>query len=239
MRIFGHPFFHRSLAIFIFASLGLAAFMAQADEPSSGNPELDKIKRATLETISTLQAVTSATVAPISPNQASEVLIYALSMVGVKYRYGGNSAVTGFDCSGFVHHVFAEIAAYTLPRRSEAIALQGTKVAIADLVAGDLVFYNTRSRLNSHVGIYLGNNTFVHAPSRGKSVEIVDMKLLYWQKRFNGARRLLAGSVTTSEPVDNTVSENWVSSVANRDADGKLASKKNKEPDAMPITNGQ
>ena len=98
------------MAIFTLASLGFAPFMAQADEPGSGNPELDKIQRATLEPISTLQAVTSATVAPISPNQASEVLIYALSMVGVKYRYGGNSAVTGFDCSGFVHHVFAEIA---------------------------------------------------------------------------------------------------------------------------------
>ena len=173
--------------------LGLSStsLIAHADDTP-----LSKMKSAAAEVISTLQPDLSLPTASLKStgDQASEVLIYALSMVGVKYKYGGSSAATGFDCSGFVSHVFSEIAAYTLPRNSEAIATQGVKVAINQLVAGDLVFFNTRSRKNSHVGIYLGNNSFVHAPSRGKSVEIVDMKLRYWEKHFNGARRLLAGA---------------------------------------------
>ncbi len=171
-------------------ALGFTSQVAYADETSLG-----KMKSAAADVISTLQPDLSLTSAKLKStgDKASEVLSYALSMVGVKYKYGGSSAATGFDCSGFVSHVFSEIADYTLPRNSEAIATQGVKVvAISQLVAGDLVFFNTRSRKNSHVGIYLGNNSFVHAPSRGKKVEIVDMKIPYWEKHFNGARRLLA-----------------------------------------------
>jgi cell wall-associated NlpC family hydrolase len=168
----------------------------------------------------------------ITRDRTSEVTVYALSLVGVKYKFGGNSAATGFDCSGFVNHVFAEIADYALPRNSEAIAQRGMVVDKNDLQAGDLVFYNTRSRANSHVGIYLGNNTFVHSPSRGKSVEIVDMTENYWQKRFNGARRLLSGSqvasqITTAskaQPAKPVVSKAAVMA---------------KQPDGMPIMNGQ
>ncbi len=179
----------------LFTTLGFSLALvftpqvAYADETP-----LSKMKSAAADVISTLQPDLSLTSAKLKStgDKASEVLNYALSMVGVKYKYGGSSAATGFDCSGFVSHVFSEIADYTLPRNSEAIATQGVKVAISHLVAGDLVFFNTRSRKNSHVGIYLGNNSFVHAPSRGKRVEIVDMKIPYWEKHFNGARRLLA-----------------------------------------------
>jgi cell wall-associated NlpC family hydrolase len=166
-------------------------------------------------------------------DRTSEVLVYALSLVGVKYQFGGNSAATGFDCSGFVHHVFGEIANVALPRSAEAIAQRGAAVAKDDLTAGDLVFYNTRSRANSHVGIYLGNNTFVHSPSPGKSVEIVDMTENYWRKRFNGAKRLLPATNVASLPVVDTDTSLPVPKT--------VLVKPNlvKVPDAVPIVNGQ
>jgi cell wall-associated NlpC family hydrolase len=165
-------------------------------------------------------------------DRTSEVTVYALSLVGVKYKFGGNSAATGFDCSGFVNHVFGEIADYALPRNAEAIAQRGIVIDKNDLQAGDLVFYNTRSRANSHVGIYLGNNTFVHSPSRGKSVEIVDMTENYWQKRFNGARRLLSGSQLASQ-ITTASKAQPAKPVVSR------AAAMAKQPDGMPITDGQ
>jgi cell wall-associated NlpC family hydrolase len=120
----------------------------------------------------------------------SEVLVYALSLVGVQYRFGGNSAATGFDCSGFVRHVFSEVAAHTLPRRAEEMSRIGTSVTRDGLSPGDLVFYNTLQRPFSHVGIYLGEGRFVHSPSVGRSVEIVNMQDNYWTRRYNGARRV-------------------------------------------------
>lgn len=128
--------------------------------------------------------------APAS-DRLQNMLIHAISLIGVKYKFSGSSAQSGFDCSGFVRHVFAESVALELPRSSYAMGRVGLKVNTDDLRPGDLVFYNTLHRAFSHVGIYLGEGRFVHAPSRGKSVEIVDMSDSYWRKRFNGARRLV------------------------------------------------
>jgi cell wall-associated NlpC family hydrolase len=122
----------------------------------------------------------------------TNLLIYAISMVGVKYKFGGNAEQSGFDCSGFVRYVFSESIPLELPRSSYAMGKLGKAVKSDDLQAGDLVFYNTLQRAFSHVGIYLGEGRFIHSPSRGKSVEIVDMSDRYWKKRFNGARRLVA-----------------------------------------------
>ena len=131
--------------------------------------------------------------APLS-DRLQNLLIHAISLIGVKYKYGGSSADAGFDCSGFVRHVFAVSTAIELPRNSYAMGKLGESVAKDDLRPGDLVFYNTLHRSFSHVGIYLGEGRFVHAPSRGKSVEIVDMSdHHYWKRRFNGARRLVSG----------------------------------------------
>lgn len=171
-------------------------------------------------------------------DRTSEVLVYALSLVGVKYQFGGKSAATGFDCSGFVHHVFGEVANLALPRSAESMAQRGAAVVRDDLTAGDLVFYNTRSRANSHVGIYLGNNTFVHAPSRGKSVEVVDMSENYWRKRFNGARRLLPDANLARA----TINASALPPLLPRLATQKIITVKPlllKEPDAMPVINGQ
>ena len=130
---------------------------------------------------------------PLS-DRLQNLLIHAISLIGVKYKYGGSSADAGFDCSGFVRHVFAESTAIELPRNSYAMGKLGDSVEKDDLRPGDLVFYNTLRRSFSHVGIYLGEGRFVHAPSRGKSVEIVDMSATYWKKRFNGARRLVGAN---------------------------------------------
>ena len=125
-------------------------------------------------------------------SKATDLLMYSLSLVGVQYKYGGKSPETGLDCSGFVSHVFRHVASLALPHNAYAISLVGKKIAPHELRPGDLVFFNTLRKSFSHVGIYLGDNRFVHAASSSTGkVEISDMSDQYWQTRFNGARRLL------------------------------------------------
>ncbi|MDD5404559.1 MAG: C40 family peptidase [Sulfuricella sp.] len=121
----------------------------------------------------------------------SEMLSYALKLIGVNYKYGGTKPTTGFDCSGFVSHVFHQVAGLSLPHNALAISRQGKRISMNELQPGDLVFFNTLRRSFSHVGIYIGNNRFVHAPSSGGGVEVVSLQDSYWVKHFNGARRLL------------------------------------------------
>ncbi|MBS4097738.1 MAG: C40 family peptidase [Sulfuricella sp.] len=125
-----------------------------------------------------------------SIDKAHSTLNYAMSLVGINYKFGGTSPETGMDCSGFVSHVFRQAADLVLPHNAKAISMFGKKITISDLRPGDLVFYNTMRRTYSHVGIYLGDNKFVHASVTGRGVEVVDMKESYWARRFNGARRL-------------------------------------------------
>ena len=115
---------------------------------------------------------------------------YAVSLTGTPYKYGGTSPDTGFDCSGFVGHVFKHSLRKSLPRTSAEMSRVGVAQKSAMLKPGDLVFYNTLHKSFSHVGIYLGNGRFIHSPSSGKSVSIVNMNEPYWQKRYNGARRI-------------------------------------------------
>ena len=124
-------------------------------------------------------------------NGAQDVAIYALGLIGVDYRYGGETPENGVDCSGLVRYVFQQVTGVTLPRTSKELSRLGSKVASADLAPGDLVFFNTRRFQFSHVGIYLGDNRFIHAPSTGSEVEIARMSEGYWQKHFDGARRLI------------------------------------------------
>lgn len=113
-----------------------------------------------------------------------------MSLLGIKYRRGGNTAENGLDCSGFVRLVFKNTNEAELPRTAKEISQQGKKVDTKDLKPGDLVFYNTLRKSFSHVGIYLGDNQFIHAPSAGGKIRIESMNLSYWKKRFNGARRI-------------------------------------------------
>lgn len=117
-------------------------------------------------------------------------MLHALRFVGVPYRYGGDSPEAGFDCSGLVWRVYQQAAGIPLPRDTHAISQVGEAIAREELQPGDLVFFNTLHRPFSHVGIYLGEERFIHAPSQGGAVEIARISERYWRQRFDGARRI-------------------------------------------------
>jgi cell wall-associated NlpC family hydrolase len=121
---------------------------------------------------------------------AQELAMYAMGLIGIRYTFGGRTPDTGFDCSGLVRYVFNRVTGRALPHNAFEMARMGVSVAKSELQVGDLVFYNTRGARFSHVGIYIGEGRFVHAPSRGGRVHIVDMSNRYWINRFDGARRL-------------------------------------------------
>ena len=128
---------------------------------------------------------------PEAPSaRARELALHALNQIGIPYRFGGSSPEQGFDCSGLVQYVFNQGAGLALPRNTQAMSKVGAPVEADELAPGDLVFFDTLRRPYSHVGIYLGAHRFVHAPTSGGKVELVDMRERYWQSRFNGARRL-------------------------------------------------
>ncbi|KVE33817.1 C40 family peptidase [Burkholderia sp. TSV86] len=122
--------------------------------------------------------------------KAGDVVVGALNMIGVRYRWGGNTPDSGLDCSGFVRYVFQDTLGMSLPRRAEEMSRVGEKVRMSELKPGDLVFFNTMRRTFSHVGIYIGDNKFVHSPSTGSTIRVDDLDSSYWEKRFTGARRI-------------------------------------------------
>ncbi|HEU0187280.1 MAG TPA: C40 family peptidase [Gallionellaceae bacterium] len=121
----------------------------------------------------------------------NDVAVYALSLSDTPYRYGGNTPESGFDCSGFVRHVYKHTLGLSLPRTSHEMSRVGEPQKVSRLQPGDLVFYNTRHQSYSHVGIYLGEGKFVHSPRAGSSVRVENMNESYWLARYNGARRLI------------------------------------------------
>ncbi len=153
---------------------------------------------AILLALSSFVHAESPTAEPVSPEaqaqtgeKSQELLLYALSLNGTAYKYGGRSADSGFDCSGFVAYVFREAAGLALPHSARAMSQNGEQVAKTELKPGDLVFFNTLRRAFSHVGIYLGDNRFIHASSSSSGdVMVSDLTEKYWSKRFNGARRV-------------------------------------------------
>jgi cell wall-associated NlpC family hydrolase len=120
----------------------------------------------------------------------NEVALYAMSLADTPYRYGGNSVENGFDCSGFVQHVYLNTVGMRLPRTSAEMSRVGMNLETAELRPGDLVFFNTRKKPFSHVGIYVGEERFVHSPSSGRSIMVTSMREDYWRSRYNGARRV-------------------------------------------------
>jgi len=122
---------------------------------------------------------------------ANAVLMRALSLIGTPYRWGGNTPEGGFDCSGLVNYVFADMLDLRLPRTSrELAAWQGPRIARAQLATADLVFFGSGGQV-SHVGIYIGDGRFVHAPSSGGTVRVERLDERYWTSRYSGARRVL------------------------------------------------
>lgn len=122
---------------------------------------------------------------------ASQLVLAAMNFIDTPYRRGGNAAETGFDCSGFTRHVFDLTLGLRLPRRADEQARdqQLQPIERDALQPGDLVFFNTMRRTFSHVGIYIGDGRFIHAPRTGAQVRIEDMGSSYWARRFDGARR--------------------------------------------------
>jgi len=121
---------------------------------------------------------------------AQDAIDQAVELLGIRYRRGGSSPDAGFDCSGFVGHVFHEGLGLVLPRSSREMSKSGEVVDRDELRPGDLVFFNTMRKAFSHVGIYLGDGQFVHSPRSGGRVRIEDLRDSYWIRRFNGARRI-------------------------------------------------
>ena len=168
------------LALFVvIGSLQAPAVLAQsATDPEASN-------RITSVASQLANTVTTSVV------DGTESLINnAMQLIGVRYRWGGNTPQSGLDCSGFVRYVFNDTFGFLLPRKSAQMSQVGLEIRKDELRPGDLVFFNTMRHAFSHVGIYVGDNKFIHAPSKGKSIRVDDMTKAYWEKRYNGARRM-------------------------------------------------
>jgi len=130
---------------------------------------------------------------PTAAQRANDVLFRALGLVGTPYRWGGNTPESGFDCSGLVVYVFREAAGLVLPRSATTMSeIARPAVRESELRPGDLVFFRERNgRKVGHVGIYVGEGRFVHAPNEGGSVRLDRLETAYWHEHYAGARRVI------------------------------------------------
>ena len=188
----------RWLCTFILA----CACSAQAAPTTTSSDDIDRLATdkgllTRLEDVRHKVADKAHTVA----GQASELVVNAMGFLGVPYKRGGTSAETGFDCSGFVRAMYQQTVGLLLPRSADQQAAATQTIDKKELQPGDLVFFNTMRRSFSHVGIYVGDGKFIHAPRSGAEVRVEDMSISYWARRFNGARR-----VATSNTGENLAS---------------------------------
>lgn len=186
---------HRTGYVLTAASLLILTGCAATNDPSSGYASTNALRDSYMSQTRSdpLGAYLASRdiVKTTSQNESTTLATTALTMLGIKYRFGGDAPSTGFDCSGLVAYAAEKSLGLKLPRQSRQIAKQGESVKLSELQQGDLVFFNTRGHRNSHVGIYLGDKKFVHAPRTGSVVRIESMDVAYWRKRYNGARRLV------------------------------------------------
>lgn len=173
----------------------LAATGAHAGPPVSAEEDFSGFM-AEKRLVDRLEAVTLTVTGRVSEgashmkHRASDLVVTAMGFLGSPYRRGGSSAETGFDCSGFVRAMYEQTVGLILPRRANEQAAATQKIERNDLQPGDLVFFNTLRRTFSHVGIYVGDNKFIHSPKPGAQVRVEDMAVPYWAARFDGARRV-------------------------------------------------
>jgi cell wall-associated NlpC family hydrolase len=181
----------RKLLTVFLVALCAAAGSVHADETAAQMPQLQQLTPTPPVQTESLPASTPApSFLSRAVSSVEGTLDRALDFIGIRYQRGGSSPETGFDCSGFVKYLYSETLGLVLPHNAKAIAQEGERIELNDLKPGDLVFFNTMRRTFSHVGIYLGDNLFVHAPRSGARVRIEDMTDRYWSRRFNGARRI-------------------------------------------------
>jgi cell wall-associated NlpC family hydrolase len=145
----------------------------------------------------------------IVSDRTSQLVMNAMGFLGVPYKMGGNGPeYGGFDCSGFVKAIYQQTIGHVLPRRAAEQAAATQAIDKSELQPGDLVFFNTLKSAFSHVGIYVGDNKFIHSPRSGSVVRVEDMRVGYWTSRFDGARRVKPTNATGNEatvaaPVQN------------------------------------
>ena len=175
--------------------------------PASSGDEIDKLladKGLLTQIDQVRQTVT---------DKASGLVFDAMGFLGVPYKRGGNTAETGFDCSGFVRAMYEQSIGLILPRRAEQQAAATQNIDKTELKPGDLVFFNTMRRAFSHVGIYVGDGKFIHSPKPGAQVRVESMNLSYWHGRFDGARRV-AGKTDDRNGVASSFQSQFPSSGA-------------------------
>lgn len=161
------------------------ASAAQAAPANNAGDDLDRFVREK-GLLTQLDAVRHDVV-----DKTSALVMTAMGFLGVPYRYGGNTAENGFDCSGLVRAIYGQTIGMVLPRRADQQAAATQTIDKQELQPGDLVFFNTMRRAFSHVGIYVGDGKFIHSPRSGAQVRVEDMRASYWQRRFDGARRVI------------------------------------------------
>ena len=176
--------------------LALAATGAHAMPPASAEDDIGRFmaeKRLVdrLEDVRVHMGERMSEGASRVANRASDLVVTAMAFLGVPYRRGGDTAETGFDCSGFVKAIYQQAAGLVLPRLAKEQAAATQTIDRRELQPGDLVFFNTLRRTFSHVGIYIGDNKFIHSPKPGAQVRVEDMGVPYWSSRFDGVRRVL------------------------------------------------
>ena len=128
--------------------------------------------------------------AAYNKEKADDLLMNAMNLLGVSYRWGGTKPATGLDCSGFIQYVFRQAWNVNLPRTSSEMAKVGMPVNKSDLQPGDLVFFSRYGRRVGHVGMYIGDGKFIHAPSTGKKIQIANLDKPYYVKHYVDARRV-------------------------------------------------
>lgn len=172
------------LLMFLFS--GSNAIAAPLDQDAEWQSAIDRTLQNVNEQAQTLTSEGEGSWAA----KVEEVLMRALTLSGLEYKYGGRSPETGFDCSGFVQYVFRQAAHIALPPNARSISELGRAVSRDELQPGDLVFFSTIQSAISHVGIYMGNNRFIHAPRAGGKVRIDSINSSYWNTRYRGAKRM-------------------------------------------------
>lgn len=119
---------------------------------------------------------------------SQEIMLQSMGLVGTPYKWGGSNTATGFDCSGMIQYIYKTALGVNLPRTAREMAAASRKISDLQLKPGDLVFFNTSKRTKySHVGIYIGNGEFIHAPSSGKTIQTEKLSKPYYAKNYLGA----------------------------------------------------
>lgn len=177
----------KPLAVVVLGIASSCVFANTAEE--TNNKEATKAESRLDSTASYFARFTYQVVDSVS-SKTESLINEAMQLIGVRYRWNGDLPQSGLDASGFVRFVFRDKLGFLLPPKSSQMSKVGKPITREELQPGDLVFFNTMRLTFSHVGIYVGDNKFIHSPAKGSSVRVDDLASTYWDKRFDGARRL-------------------------------------------------